>query len=70
MGKYNKKVKGKEKKRLEKLQEEFNPSARDPYIAKKEKEKEERLELLEEEMQDLKDVLKSIEDLNTDEDKE
>jgi len=37
MGKYNKKVKGKEKKRLEEERLEFNPSARDPYMDAKKK---------------------------------
>lgn len=37
MGKFNKKVKGKEKKRLEEEQQEFNPSARDPYMDAKKK---------------------------------
>jgi len=38
MVKFNSKTKGKEKKELKKLQEEFNPSARDPYPNKEDKE--------------------------------
>lgn len=39
MTKFNKKTKGKEKKIVEKLQEEFNPSARDPFQTTEEKER-------------------------------
>lgn len=63
MAKFNKKTKGKEKKLLNQLQEEFNPSARDPYMGKKERERLEKEEALQEELKEtLKKKIPQIEE--------
>lgn len=56
MGKFNPKVKGKEKKELKEKQKEFNPSARDPYIQSKRKGK--FPDILEEEIEKMEDKKK------------